>query len=154
MVVLSCPGCQVACVDVVRWVLGYNLYVVSEGLAYRSRQPDVELLDYAVKVLGVRTVINLRGENPGEPWYDMEAARLGELEANLINIPMSASRPPSPQVLLSLYEAFQSCEYPILIHCQGGADRTGAAAAIWRMTMLGTPREEALGELDLSLIHI
>ena len=48
---------------------------------------------------------------------------------------------------------FLSAEYPILIHCQAGADRAGAAAAIWRMTMAGDSREAALAELDCRYGH-
>ncbi len=146
-------GCDVFCVDALHWLLGYNLYAVAEGRAYRSRQPDVGLIDHAVETLGVRTVINLRGENTGKPWYDTEAGRLDELGVALVNVRMSANHPPSPEVLLALYDAFVSAEEPILIHCQAGADRAGAAAAIWRMTVARESRQDALTELDCRYGH-
>lgn len=146
-------GCDVLCVDALHWVLGFNLYAVAEGRAYRSRQPTPGFLDFVVEELGIRTVVNLRGENVGEYWYDAEAKRLGELGVTLVNIGMSASHPPSPERLLQLYETFLTAEHPILIHCQAGADRAGAASAIWRMTVLEQSRQDALAELDCRFGH-
>ncbi len=146
-------GCDVFCVDVLHWLFESNLYAVAEGQAYRSRQPDVRLIDYVVETLGVRTVVNLRGENAGEPWYDAEAERLAELGVHLANVRMSADHPPSPTTLLTLYETLLTAEHPILMHCQGGADRAGAASAIWRMSVAGESREAALSELDCRYGH-
>jgi protein tyrosine phosphatase (PTP) superfamily phosphohydrolase (DUF442 family) len=146
-------GCDPFGVDVLHWLAGYNLYAVAEGRAYRSRQPDAALLDYAARTLGVRTVVNLRGENPGQEWYDTEVAVTHDLGVQLIDIPMSAGEPPSPQLLLELYETFLTVEHPILIHCLAGADRAGAASAIWRMTVAGDRREDALDELDRRYGH-
>ncbi len=146
-------GCQVCCTDLIYWLMDYNFYPVSEGKVYRSRQPDAALLQFAVRDMGVRTVINLRGENTGEEWYDAEVACLRDLGAALVDIRMSATEPPEPNTLLQLYETFLTAEYPILIHCQAGADRTGAASAIWRMMVAGDSREEALKELNCRFGH-
>ena len=146
-------GCSVFCVDALHWLLGYNLYAIAEGRAYRSRQPDEALIDHVVDELGIRTVVNLRGENAGKPWYDVEARRLEELGIRLVNIRTSASSPFSPEALLELYETFLTADEPILMHCQAGADRAGAAAAIWRMTVLGDSRQDALTELDCLYGH-
>lgn len=151
MVVLA--GCDGFCVDPLHWLIGMDFYPIADGQAYRSRQPDAVLLEHVIKDLGVRTVINLRGENAGEPWYDAEVERVAELGAALVDIPMSASHPPSSEVLLQLYEAFLTVDHPILIHCKGGADRTGAASAIWRMTVAGDSRQDALSELDCRYGH-
>ncbi|MBN1345226.1 MAG: tyrosine-protein phosphatase [Phycisphaerae bacterium] len=153
MFLAALAGCDVVCVDALHWLYGYNLYAIAEGQAYRSRQPDAALLDHVVETYGIRTVINLRGENAGETWYDTEARRLAELGVSLVNIGMSAQSPPSAETLLALYEAFLTVDYPILIHCQAGADRAGAAAAIWRMAVAGDERSSALSELDCKYGH-
>src|SRR3954454_9519239 len=50
--------------------LGDNFHAVVPGELYRSAQPTPELItDYHVKY-GIKTVINLRGENVGSDWYD------------------------------------------------------------------------------------
>ncbi len=152
-VLVFTSGCEVFCVDAVHWLFAGNLYPIGEGRAYRSRQPDAALLEHVIQDLGVRTVINLRGENTGDAWYDAEVAAVERLGAKLANVAMSANRPPSAETLLALHETLLSAEHPILIHCKGGADRTGAAAAIWRMAVAGDGREQALGELDCRYGH-
>ena len=52
-----------------------------------------------------------------------------------------------------LLDTFTTGEHPILIHCQAGADRAGAASAIWRMTVAGDDRQDALEELDCRYGH-
>lgn len=125
-----------------------NFRVIADGQAYRSAQLDPESLKLVFQTYGIRTVINLRGENDDTLWYRNERAVAEAAGVTLINIRMSAARLPSRETLLLLYDTFQTAEYPILIHCQSGADRTGAAAAIWRMVVAGEPREVAREELS------
>ena len=125
-----------------------NFRVVEEGEVYRSAQLDAESLNLVADTYGIRTVVNLRGENEGEAWYDNERAALEQAGVELVDIRFSASELPPREEVLLLYDTFLAAEYPILIHCQGGADRTGAAAAIWRMVVRGDPRETAALELS------
>jgi len=134
-------------------MLPFNFHVIEAGRAYRSAQPTAEGLQAAIEQLGLATVINLRGENPGQPWWERERAVCEAAGVALVNIRMSAHELPSPEVLLSLYDTFIEAEYPVLIHCQAGADRTGAAAAIWRMVVLGDSRAEAAAELSPFYFH-
>jgi protein tyrosine/serine phosphatase len=133
--------------------LPFNFHVIEDGQSYRSAQPTAEGLQAAIEQLGIATVVNLRGENPDDAWWRQERAVCDEMGVTLLNIRMSAQELPSPEVLLSLYDAFINAEYPILIHCQAGADRTGAAAAIWRMVVLGDSRAEASAELSPMYFH-
>lgn len=125
-----------------------NFRVIEEGRAYRSAQLDGQTLALVFETCGIRTVINLRGENEQEPWYQNEQAATERAGVTLVDIPMSAATLPSRDALLRLYDTFLTAEYPILIHCQSGADRTGAAAAIWRMVVGGEPRQAAMTELS------
>ena len=125
-----------------------NFHTVAEAQAYRSAQLDAETLKLVLDTHGIKTVINLRGENEDALWYRKERAAVAEAGVELVDIRMSAGRLPSREALLLLYDTFQSAEYPILMHCQSGADRTGAAAAIWRLVVAGEPREIAQQELS------
>jgi protein tyrosine/serine phosphatase len=130
-----------------------NFRVVEPGRLYRSAQLDATTLELLVDVLGIRTVVNLRGENPDEAWYENERAVLEAKGVELVDVRMSAMALPAREELLKLYDTLLTAEEPILIHCQAGADRTGAAAAIWRMVVLGEPRDEAARELCVCYGH-
>ncbi len=154
LLVASLPGCG--------WegLNGYeplwyfdNFHVIEPGTAYRSAQLDPETLQLALDHARIRTVINLRGANDGEQWYEDEKAVCQQAGVTLVDIRMSASALPPRETLLRLYDTFLTAEYPILMHCNGGADRAGAAAAIWRMVIQGHDRAAAADELAVRYGH-
>jgi len=130
-----------------------NFHVIEWGRAYRSAQLDTQTLGLLVDILGIRTVVNLRGENESEPWYDNESTLLEARGVELVDVRMSANELPPRAELLKLYDTFLTAEEPILMHCRAGSDRVGAAAAIWRMVVLGDDREEAAQELCICYGH-
>src|SRR5687768_371379 len=67
-----------------------NFHIVEDGRAYRSAQPNASELSVVLEAYGINTVINLRGENTGEEWYDQEAALCESAGITLLNFPMSA----------------------------------------------------------------
>ncbi len=123
-------------------------------MAYRSAQLDAGLLEQVINAYEIKTLINLRGAHPGDNWWDAEKDVCDRLGVAFVSIPMSAEDLPSRQALLDLYNTFITADYPILIHCRGGADRTGAASAIWRMVVLSHPRDEAMEELSVCYGHV
>lgn len=131
-----------------------NFHEVHEGNLYRSAQLHEREFEIAIKKLGIRTIINLRGAHPGEGWYDAETKVARKYGVTLIDIGMSAKRLPHPQHLASLLDAYRDAARPILIHCKAGADRTGEAAAIYAMEYMGKSRKEALAMLTPRYLHI
>ena len=125
-----------------------NFRTIASERAYRSAQLDAETLRLVIDRYGIRTIFNLRGENEDQRWYQNERVVAAETGTTLVDVGMSANTLPSRDVLLKLYDTFQTAEYPILIHCQAGSDRTGAAAAIWRMVFNGEAPTAALTELS------
>jgi hypothetical protein len=79
---------------------------------------------------GIRTVINLRGCCPDFAWYQNECRVTAKLDACQEDLCFSAGRLPSVPEVRRLVEVLDRSDYPVLFHCQRGADRTGLASAV------------------------
>lgn len=93
------------------------------GQLYRSNQPSVEELVRYTKENGIRTVINLRGTNESQAWYQDEIKTSRELGLNHIDFGMSASKELDMNQVNQLVAIMRDAPKPILIHCkarQGG----------------------------------
>lgn len=130
-----------------------NFHVIEPGQAYRSAQPDAAGLENVISQLGIKTVVNLRGTNTGKPWYDAEAQVCEAMGITLANHAMSAKSLPSGELLADIIDTLQTAEHPILIHCAGGSDRSGAISAIYRILILGHDKHDALLELSPFYLH-
>lgn len=115
-----------------------NLHRVSPTL-YRSAQPTREGMAAAQK-LGVRTVLNLRSFHS-----DREALKGTTL--NAAHLTMKAWHPERKEAVAFLKLATDPKQVPLLIHCQHGADRTGALCAIYRVVVQGWTKDAALREM-------
>ncbi|MHC4393756.1 MAG: tyrosine-protein phosphatase [Planctomycetota bacterium] len=125
-----------------------NLGTVEEGRLYRSGQLDGETLAAVIEETEVRSVLNLRGESPDKLWYTEEVATCERLGIEHLNVRMRARRWPKTHEILALLDAFDAGPYPMILHCQGGADRSGLASAIFRMVHLDEDPEDADCELS------
>ena len=132
---------------------GENLHIVRSGEFYRSAQLEPDELAEVIGRHGIRTVINLRGAAPHHEWYRKEKALLDELGIELVDLDMSAKRIPHRWELLRLLDTYRDAERPILVHCHSGADRTGAATALYAMEYWGATNEEALEHLAMGYGH-
>lgn len=146
-------------VFVIGGYLGYlqlsgNFHVVLEGQLYRSAQPtSIALRDYA-KSYGVKTVVNLRGRNDNAVWYEDETGEALLLGIRHVDFKMSASRELTMDEVSRLVTLLRDVPKPILIHCQGGADRSGLVAAIYLHQISGVDVETAEGQISLFYGHI
>ncbi len=86
-----------------------------------------DLLARTVTEHGIRSIVCLRGS--GQSRGPSERAAIGT-DVAFWNVPMSATRLPSPATLLALWEVAQNAERPLILHCRAGVDRTGLASAI------------------------
>ncbi|WP_448953930.1 phosphatase domain-containing protein [Labrys neptuniae] len=136
----------------VQYLLG-NFHSVVAGELYRSAQPTPGQLERYVRQEGIRTVINLRGPNAGTPWYDAEIAKSAELGVTHVNFAMSATRELSGTQAEALVQLLRNAEKPILIHCEGGADRSGLAAALYLAAIKKTSEAEAESQMSLRFGH-
>ena len=110
-----------------------NFYEVEKNTFYRSKQLSDKKLKFYIKKFNIKTIINLRGNNKNAKWWQREKKVTIQKRIHFYNIPMSAKYLPCRPNLLYLLHIYQNAPRPILIHCLGGADRTGEASAIWLM---------------------
>lgn len=114
-----------------RVLVGPNFHTVDPGRAYRCAQPSPEELADLVRRFSIRTVVNLRGHCPEAEWYREQCRACARLDICQEDICFSAGRLPSVPEVRRLVAALDHCDYPILFHCQRGADRTGLASAVY-----------------------
>jgi protein tyrosine/serine phosphatase len=131
-----------------------NLREVDPGKFYRSGQMSPDRLREVIDTLGIKTIINLRGAKPKMGWYRDEVAVAREKGVRLISLRVGVYRLPHRRDLIVLLDAFRTAERPILVHCRGGADRSGLASAIYQMEYMGRQKQEALEMLSLRYLHI
>lgn len=119
-----------------------NLHKVSDTL-YRGAQP---LTGYAGRLgeLGVKTIINLRGEDEITRDEQKEAETAG---MRYVNISMPGLSAPSDEQVSRVMAIIDNPDYqPVFIHCKRGSDRTGTIAAVYRIAHDGWDAEHAIAE--------
>ena len=119
-----------------------NLHKVNEQL-YRGGQPKAGGLQ-KLKELGVKTVVNLRGEDDRSRAEAKEAASLG-LKYYGISLP-GFSKPTDEEVqrVLDIINATEN--QPVFVHCHHGKDRTGTIIACYRISHDGWSANQAKNE--------
>jgi len=122
-----------------------NFHAVESGRLYRSAQPTPRQLEAWVRRYGIKTVINLRGRSrSSEAVYRLERAVCRRLGVRYVDMKLASRNPADMKKLARLKEVFERVEYPALIHCKAGADRSTLAAVLYRHWMMGESMEAAL----------
>src|SRR5262249_50274300 len=100
------------------------------------------------------TVVNLRGTCLQLPWYLEESRATERLNLSQQDVCLSAGRSPSVPEMRRLVEGLDRSEYPILLHCRRGADRTGLAATVVLLLQTGATLPEARRQLGPRYGHV
>jgi protein tyrosine/serine phosphatase len=127
--------------------LSGNFHEVIAGQFYRSGQLSAATLGQEVQKYGIRTVINLRGHSSRQ-WYRDEVAEASRLGISHIDFKMSAGRELTLDQAKTLLALMRNAPKPLLVHCDGGADRSGLASVIYTNQIAGENEDRA--ELQLS----
>lgn len=131
-----------------------NFHAVIPGELYRSAQLSPTQIETYVRENGIRTIVNLRGENLKHDWYNQEIKTAERLGIEHIDFKMSARRIMTPDRADQLVDILRSAPKPILIHCQAGADRTGLVAVIYSQEIAGIDTKVAAQQLSITYGHI
>jgi protein tyrosine/serine phosphatase len=130
-----------------------NVHVVVPGEVWRSAQLPASELEAVVKEYGIRSVLNLRGPRPGAEWYDAEIDMATRQGVEHIDFELWSGRDVSPAEAGALVQVMAHAPKPLLIHCWGGADRTGLASALYRYAIAHDEAREAAKELSVWYGH-
>ncbi len=132
---------------------GGNFRTVSPGRVYRSGQlTEKQLVEYTGEY-GIRSILNLRGKNEHADWWKEEVAATSRLGLKHYDIGLSSRREPTEKEIQELTAILQEAPKPLLIHCSGGADRSGLASAIYLCRFEGYSYEEARKQLSFIYGH-
>jgi protein tyrosine phosphatase (PTP) superfamily phosphohydrolase (DUF442 family) len=133
-------------------VFGGNFHTVLPGKLYRSAQPSTAELRNLVAAYHIRTVINLRGDNTDQ-WYwdEHEAGR--SLDVQIVDVGLWAQQPAPADQFVLLVDTLANAPGPILVHCNSGGDRSGLAAALGLLLRSDATIAEARGQLSIYFGH-
>jgi protein tyrosine/serine phosphatase len=133
--------------------LSGNFRAIDEGIAYRSAQLTGAQFAARIKDNNIRTIINFRGNNTGQRWYDDEMTASHAAGVRHIDFPISSGRELTDDEIDRLTDLLRESPRPILIHCEGGADRSGLAAALYQRLVANRSAEEARAQLSFRYGH-
>ena len=130
-----------------------NLRILAQDKAYRSGQPFANDWNELYQEAPFKSVLNLRGQNPGRDWYEPEAAFMAQNGINHYNLALSAHKKPDLVMMEKMVAIMKAAPKPLLIHCKQGADRSGLASALYAYAIEGQTAPEASKQLSLWYGH-
>lgn len=140
--------------EAARVLVGGNFHTLVSGRVYRCSQPSPERLERLIRDYDIRTVINLRGCCAPAKWYLDECRVTSQRGVSQEDICLSAGRLPSIAEMRRLLDVLDHCEYPVLLHCRRGSDRTGLVSALVLLLQTDVGLDEARWQLGPRFGHI
>ena len=120
---------------------------VVPGSIYRSKQPTASQLGRLVREKGIRTIVRFRTSRSlaSDPKVSEETRFVAQNGLRLFDLEFD---PPPEESIRKLLEILDDeTNHPVLLHCNRGVVRTGAAVAVYRMEREGWDPERALSEM-------
>src|SRR5436190_16994088 len=115
-----------------------NFFLVTTNL-YRGAQPNAKGMA-ELKCYGIRTVFNLRS-------FHSDAGELKGLDFKPARLHMKPWHAEEADVVNFLKIAADTNNWPVFVHCQRGADRTGLVCAMYRVVICGWTKQDAIAEM-------
>jgi len=113
----------------IQW--GGNFHEVLPQELYRSAQLSADQLEQRVEEQHLKSILNLRGVNPGEAWFDDEMRVSNAHHLNHFDVALSAGTVVTPEQIQNILQTIDQAPKPLLVHCTDGADRTGLVLSLY-----------------------
>lgn len=131
----------------------HNMHPVGTKGMWRANQPSPNRIKWLADN-GFKTILNLRGTQPGRPYYDLEHDACDKHGLAIVDLPWGSREAPYVERIEQLIEVFNSIEYPAMMHCKSGADRAGIVAVLYMLLHEGASFEEAVDHLSFKYLHV
>ena len=115
-----------------------NCYQVTTNL-YRGAQPSAEGMKQ-LQALGIKTVISLRA-------LHSDTVALAGTGLKRVCLKMEPWHSDEDEAVFFLKAAADTNNWPVFVHCERGADRTGTMCAMYRIVVCGWTKQQALDEM-------
>ena len=130
----------------------YNNFYDLGGGMYRSSQPSPAQIRKYQQKFGLKTIVNLRGAH-GYGSYALEREACEKLGVALHDVKLYSRTPPEIEEVHAMDDLFKTIEYPALLHCKSGADRTGLAAALYVAAVAKGSEGKAERQMSIAYGH-
>lgn len=131
----------------------HNMHPVGTKGMWRANQPSPNRIKWLADN-GFKTILNLRGTQPGRPYYDLEHEACERHGLAIVDLPWGSREAPYVERIEQLIEVFNSIEYPAMMHCKSGADRAGIVAVLYMLLHEGASFEDAIDHLSFKYLHV
>jgi hypothetical protein len=124
--------------------------VVEPGFVYRSGQVSRHLVESQLREHGIRVVVDLMGDDPGNREQPFEREAISRLGIELVKCPLIGDGTGDPREYVRAVAAIdraRKSQQPVLVHCYAGSQRTGGVVALYRLLVRGEAPEAILAEL-------
>ena len=128
-----------------------NHHPIGGGM-FRENQPSPNRIAQWAK-MGIKTNVNLRGESP-KGFYLLEKEACEKHGITMVDFRVFSRDTHTPEKIRGAKELFESIEYPAVMHCKSGADRTGIMGVLYRHFHMGDSIEKAMEQLEFKYLHV
>ena len=133
-------------IDQVRNWPVHHFGVVKPRVLYRSAQPTAGGWRILKNQYGIRTVVDLRSDEPDKQWSIVQRDFCRANGIKLIRVAIGPDRLTDEEFKVLMGTLTDPNCQPVLVHCELGKLRTGVVVAAYRIVVDGWSRERALAE--------
>ncbi len=121
----------------------FNFHIIAPGV-WRSAQVSEESIR-RMKIHGLKTIINFRGNEKSHQWEKKMALKLG---IKYYQFSINSKKRQSKEKLAQILEIMNNPKnQPVLIHCLGGKDRAGLLSALYKIQFMNASKNDIHKEM-------